>query len=156
MNKLLFCLIVCCSFTACATFQQKTFKIHSGATESEVEDILGEPVQKQKNDDKLIYTYYPDHSGFEYPYYVVFNSSGVVSQWGPDQEKEKQARQAAYDQSLRLQNLSNGLQDFSNQLQQQRNPAGGSCGALSIAPIARAGCTNSCINGQWAEVCNGF
>lgn len=43
-------------------------------------------------------------------------------------------------------------QHFQNE--QKRGTAGSACGDLSIPPPALGNCRNSCINGQWAKVCN--
>jgi len=70
--------------------------------------------------------------------------------WSDFIAKEQVAiRQAQQQNAAAWQNVSNQL----NAMQQQENARRNQCSSISLAPLAKPGCKNMCINGNWAEVC---
>ncbi len=112
-----FVCILMAILTGCVSFQEKTFKLYQGQSELEVQKHLGKPKQVEGSQTSPRYVYFPDYDGYEFPFYVNFDS-GKLSSWGPDQERESQARQAAQAAAARNAAIANALQGMSDQMQQ--------------------------------------
>jgi hypothetical protein len=64
---------------------------------------------------------------------------------------EYQTPEQEAEHARRMNEAGDALIEMSSGMQNRR-PSNG-CSTLSIAPIARAGCSYVCIDGRWAEVC---